>query len=270
MYTFTEDCMIGHETIDNEHRHLFAMVNEAAEALENPDANYVELLSGFLRDLSDYASYHFEHEENYMKEINDPELPLQQIEHNGFIRLVKRESLKEINPETARERFEDLLGFGEKWLYHHIKGSDALIGTGRRTGLSLFEVPMTFSDRYLTNIAFFDEGNRRIFEKIQAISETAGIFGSDEHLGEVMRELLELKKMAAEHFTAIENYLSGMGDPSLLQQRKHYEAFVEKVANVNIDYVGRHRKEYLEDLTDFLLYWFSSNMLLIGKTIGNA
>ncbi len=270
MYTFTDDCLIGHETIDNEHRHLFAMVNEAAEAAENPDSNFEELLSGFLRELSEYASYHFEHEENYMKEINDPELPLQQIEHNGFIRLIKRESLNEINRENARKRFEDLLGFGEKWLYHHIKGSDALIGTGRRTGLSLFEVPMTFSDKYLTNIDFVDKGNRRIFEKIQAISETTGILGTDEHLSEVMKELLELKKMTAEHFTAIENYLSGMGNAALLQHKKHHEAFVEKVASVDIDYVGKDRREYLEDLTDFLLYWFSSNMLLIGKTIENG
>lgn len=270
MYTFTDDCLIGHETIDNEHRHLFAMVNEAAEAFENPDANHEELLSGFLYNLSEYASYHFEHEENYMKEINDPELPLQQIEHNGFIRLIKRESLKEINRENARARLEDLLGFGEKWLYHHIKGSDALIGTGRRTGLSLFEVPMTFSDRYLTNIKFVDDGNRRIFEKIQKLSDIAGILGSEGHQSEVMNELRELKKMTAEHFTAIENYLSGMGDAELIEQRKHHEAFVEKVASVNIDYVGRDRREYLEDLTDFLLYWFSSNMLLIGKTIGNS
>ncbi|XME01463.1 hemerythrin domain-containing protein [Lachnospiraceae bacterium C1.1] len=267
MYQFTDDCLIGNDLIDGEHRHLFGMINEAAEAEKNPDANFEELLDSLLRELSEYASYHFEHEENFMKEINDPELPLQQIEHNGFIRLIKRESLKEITRENARERYSDILGFGEKWLYHHIKGSDALIGTGKRTGLSLFEVPMSFSDKYMTNIGFVDEGNRRIFEKIQSVSRIAGILGTDGHIEEVMSELSDLKRMAAEHFTAVENYLSGIGCDVFIKQKRHYDAFVEKVSSVNMNYIDKNRREYLEDLTDFLLYWFSSNMLFIGKNI---
>ena len=267
MYQFTDDCLIGNETIDNEHRHLFGLIGAAAEAEKNPDANFEELLSGLLKELSDYASYHFEHEENYMKEINDPELPLQQIEHNGFIRLIKRESEKEINRDNARNRYSGILTFGEKWLYHHIKGSDALIGTGRRTGFSLFEVPMAFSDKYLTNVKLIDDGNRRIFEKIQSVSEIAGIVGSHEHIEEMMRELSELKSMAAEHFTAVENYLSGIGFKQIIEHRKHHEAFIEKVASVNMDYIDKDKRQYLEDLTDFLLYWFSSNMLYIGKTM---
>ena len=31
MYQFTEDCLIGIEEIDNEHRKLFTLINEAAE-----------------------------------------------------------------------------------------------------------------------------------------------------------------------------------------------------------------------------------------------
>ena len=37
-YQFTDDCMIGIEQIDEEHRKLFSLVNEAMEALQCADA----------------------------------------------------------------------------------------------------------------------------------------------------------------------------------------------------------------------------------------
>ena len=37
MYEFTKDCMLGIEQIDNEHRRLFQMVNEAISLIESTD-----------------------------------------------------------------------------------------------------------------------------------------------------------------------------------------------------------------------------------------
>ena len=33
MYRFTEDCMIGIQEIDEEHRHLFQLLNDATEIM---------------------------------------------------------------------------------------------------------------------------------------------------------------------------------------------------------------------------------------------
>ena len=37
MYEFTEDCMIHVEEIDNEHRRLFQMINEAVALVDSTD-----------------------------------------------------------------------------------------------------------------------------------------------------------------------------------------------------------------------------------------
>lgn len=66
MYEFTEDCMLHIDAIDEEHKRLFQMINEAFELVEKtedvtahrskPDAN-----------LKDYAATHLAHEEAYME-----------------------------------------------------------------------------------------------------------------------------------------------------------------------------------------------------------
>ena len=35
MFEFTDDCLLGVEEIDDEHRHLFDLLNEAVYMLEN-------------------------------------------------------------------------------------------------------------------------------------------------------------------------------------------------------------------------------------------
>ena len=35
MYYFTDDCLIGVEAIDNEHRELFRIINDTQELLDN-------------------------------------------------------------------------------------------------------------------------------------------------------------------------------------------------------------------------------------------
>ena len=66
MYEFTEDCMIHIEQIDNEHRKLFQMLNEAftmVQETEDVSAITISLLS----NLKNYAMTHFAHEEAYME-----------------------------------------------------------------------------------------------------------------------------------------------------------------------------------------------------------
>ena len=80
MYKFTDDYLIGIDEIDNEHRRLFQMINEAIDlSKESSDISVISknLVSG----LKNYAATHFAHEEAYMEHIHDPELPIQKKEH---------------------------------------------------------------------------------------------------------------------------------------------------------------------------------------------
>lgn len=82
MYEFTQDCLTGIDQIDEEHRKLFSLINEAVELPK--EARTPQTVKNILEHLSDYAVNHFAHEEAYMEAQNDPELPLQKKEHQAL------------------------------------------------------------------------------------------------------------------------------------------------------------------------------------------
>jgi len=64
MYEFTQDCLTGIDQIDEEHRKLFSLINEAVELPK--EARTPQTVKNILEHLSDYAVNHFAHEEAYM------------------------------------------------------------------------------------------------------------------------------------------------------------------------------------------------------------
>lgn len=65
MYEFTQDCLTGIDQIDEEHRKLFSLINEAVELPK--EARTPQTVKNILEHLSDYAVNHFAHEEAYMR-----------------------------------------------------------------------------------------------------------------------------------------------------------------------------------------------------------
>ena len=56
MYEFTEDCMIHIDNIDEEHRKLFQMLNEAFALVKETD-NAASIAKNLIDNLKDYAVY---------------------------------------------------------------------------------------------------------------------------------------------------------------------------------------------------------------------
>ena len=127
MYEFTKDCMIGIKEIDDEHKKLFDMINDAiALADKTEDVTYIA--KNLIKGLKDYAAVHFAHEEAYMKKINDPELDSQIKEHKVFTEKVNSFKLDTSSNETTKKSLNDILVYIVQWLYKHILGSDIMIG----------------------------------------------------------------------------------------------------------------------------------------------
>lgn len=128
MYDFTDEYLTGIELIDNEHRKLFAIANEAYDLLTNQFvADKYDYIADILEQLRDYTKTHFAHEEAYMEKIQYKRMFTQKIQHTDFIKRLDSIDLKEIdaNQQTA---LLELLDFLAKWLLSHIKGNDVLIG----------------------------------------------------------------------------------------------------------------------------------------------
>lgn len=127
MYEFTKDCMLNIEQLDNEHRRLFQMVNEAVSLIDTVD-DVSTISTGLINNLKDYAATHFAHEEAYMESINDPELELQKKQHAAFTNKVNNFTLDTSSNAAAKACLKDFLGYLVRWLYRHILSSDMMIG----------------------------------------------------------------------------------------------------------------------------------------------
>jgi len=266
MYQFTDDCLIGIPEIDNEHAHLFELLNQTDTALHAEDADVAAITSRLLNELYEYAVTHFAHEEAYMLSIDDPELNRQSAEHEAFRdKVTSAMNVGELNLETA----QDLLTFLAKWLYRHILGSDILIGKFKKTETST--EAYVFSDEYLTGIGLIDDEHRQLFALVNEVHTLIHDEFIFDKYDEIMRILTELRNYTEMHFHDEEAYMEKIDYPELDAQRRAHNAFIEKLVDINfeeLENLDNNQQEYLQDILDFLAKWLVNHILKMDKLIG--
>lgn len=260
MYQFTEDCLLGIQEIDEEHRKFFAIINDAHSLLASDGIDVKLTADETLKQLKDYAGTHFAHEEAYMKKLKDPELSSQKQEHADFTARMNEISLEGLDNAKIRQTMEELLQYLSRWLLRHIIGSDTLIGK--------FESPFTFTSKYHTGIELVDSEHQRLFEIIADANRVIHAELLHDKYDEIMRILAELKDYTQEHFRDEEAYMEEIAYPALAAQKQAHEAFVEKLAEIDLDQMDDNQQEYLEELIEFLLNWLSVHILHMDKKIG--
>ena len=267
MYEFTEDCMIHIEQIDNEHRKLFQMLNEAftmVQETEDVSAITISLLS----NLKNYAMTHFAHEEAYMESIHDPELSLQKTQHAMFTRKVNSFAPDTSSPEAARKSLNDLLTYLVRWLYRHILCSDMMIG---KSLSSTESDPFAFTSKYMTGITLIDDEHRRLFEIIKETNDLIHEEFLHDKYDEIVRLITELRDYTEFHFSDEEALMTRIQYPGLDAQKRAHSAFIERLVEIDLndlDEMDDHQQEYLLDLIQFLLDWLTNHILACDQKIG--
>ncbi len=270
MFQFTQDCLIGVEQIDNEHRHLFELINNGAKLAKNGYSGdqYAEIKE-LLEELDDYAEQHFTHEEEYMEKIRDPELILQRSQHVMFRDKIREMNFTDINDfDKQNQVLKELMEYLARWLYHHIIGSDAMIGKlPPLEEWMVKENPCEFSDQYRIGINFIDEEHKELFR----ITEQAYKLLHEEFTYDVfdnmMEILVELKDYTKQHFKDEEAYMERIHYDGLPAQRRAHEAFIAKLDELNPDKIEGDAQVYLESLIEFLLGWLINHILYTDMKI---
>ena len=269
MYEFTEDCMIHIEQIDDEHRRLFQMINEAVSLVDKtPDVSVIA--KSLIAGLKDYAATHFAHEEAYMESIRDPELPMQQKEHAAFTEKINQFSLDDSSPEAAKASLNELLTYLVRWLYRHILSSDMMIGKMVSPSTEV-EDPFAFTDKYKTGIELVDNEHAHLFEIIRDTNDLIHAELLHDKYDEIMRLLAELKNYTEFHFHDEEMLMERIHYPELEAQKRAHSAFVGRLVEIDLselDDMDNNQQEYLLDLIQFLLGWLSNHILGADKKIG--
>lgn len=119
--------LIGVKEIDEQHKELFSIANEAYDLLKNPFYvdKYNKIIS-ILEKLRNYAVFHFKTEEDYMISIKYNKFFSQKIEHDSFIEKVSKIDFKTID-QNQDEYIISILEFVVNWIDGHILGADKLI-----------------------------------------------------------------------------------------------------------------------------------------------
>ena len=115
-----EKYSVGVEEIDNQHKRMFAVINELLDAINNN--NTEEHIGNIIDGLVKYKIFHFATEEKYFKEFNYDGTVEHVTKHKEFNdNLVK---IKEKYPKPTVEFAFELLDFLEDWLINHLMVMD--------------------------------------------------------------------------------------------------------------------------------------------------
>lgn len=128
MYEFKEEYVTGIEQIDEEHKRLFEIADETynlsrKEFLVDKYDQVIQII----KELKEYATMHFEHEEAYMESIGYKKMFTQKVQHNAFREKLNSWNLYDID-ENSEETVDEILSFLTNWLVSHILEHDKQIG----------------------------------------------------------------------------------------------------------------------------------------------
>lgn len=116
---------IGVDRIDEQHKHLFDLAEQAEELLELPDHmdKYDEIVS-IVQELKDYVVYHFEEEEKLLLEMKYNKYFTHRIQHQDFVAAMEKLNIYEIDANQKEELLK-IINIVGSWLVNHVLDEDA-------------------------------------------------------------------------------------------------------------------------------------------------
>lgn len=125
MFEWTEGWSVGVDTIDAQHRELFAAINALLREEGTPGPRDLTKVLDFLEE---YVNNHFGLEEIYMRRLSYPGFPSHKGEHVAFINDFY-DLREEYDENGATPELADKMGrYMGDWLVNHIGKVDRALG----------------------------------------------------------------------------------------------------------------------------------------------
>ena len=130
MYKMNPEYAIGIHELDEQHQHLFALIEQAQTLLKDEHIlyKYDELIK-ILQGMKDYADRHFHAEEALMESLNYPRYKLHLEAHEDFCKKLDSFHLdmEGISLGTQDKVLMELFDYLNHWLQVHILDCDRKI-----------------------------------------------------------------------------------------------------------------------------------------------
>jgi len=111
---------VGNQQIDEHHKKFFLIINSLYDSMKTGERE--EVLLTVLREMKQYAEYHFKAEESLMKMYSFPDYSNHKAEHEEAIQKVNKFM---VDYERREDKLAiDVLNFLSNWLQNHILQTD--------------------------------------------------------------------------------------------------------------------------------------------------
>lgn len=271
-FEFTDDCLIGHEELDQDHEKMFELLNKGIYVLQDEFImDKYDYIKEIFEELLDYSNTHFAREEGYMMKIRDAELIMQRVQHNHFRNELWKLVGKGIDEiEEQIDVLHETLNFLTEWLYQHIIGSDALIGKLEPLEEWMVkENPCEFSEEYKTGIAMIDGEHKTLFEITGRVYDILKAGATEEDADNIIGILKELRQYTAEHFSDEEEYMASIKYEGLEAQIRAHRSFIAELDGIDEEEIHKNPQDYVKSLIEFLLGWLINHILKVDMRIPN-
>lgn len=113
------------EEIDKQHKKLMEIGKRAYEIaiIDDEYDRYDEIMT-ILDELLEYTKYHFEYEENMLKEYKYEHIHAQEEEHEYYIYKINQVSSREDIDDNQRKIILEIIDFLSQWISSHIMLED--------------------------------------------------------------------------------------------------------------------------------------------------
>lgn len=111
---------LGIKELDEQHQQLITLANQVYTAFRQDKTK--KETKELIKNLIDFASYHFGNEEQYFEQFGFNEAAAHTKEHNEF--LDELQKFQEDFNKNKVKFLDDIMSFIKKWLYHHFTVTD--------------------------------------------------------------------------------------------------------------------------------------------------
>ncbi|MBP1629993.1 MAG: diguanylate cyclase [Bacteroidetes bacterium] len=113
---WSDDCLVGIDIIDNQHKNFFRMLDElvSLNSMKDKENEIIQIINKF----EQYAAYHFSTEEGFMDKNNYPDIERHKNLHKLFAKKIMFFKNEYINGN--HEILEEMMDYARKWLLYHI------------------------------------------------------------------------------------------------------------------------------------------------------
>jgi hemerythrin len=115
-----EQLSVGNDLIDNDHKHLIMLVNQAEETLKSKN---LKSLKTVLDSLAEYAKFHFSREELVATGAGYPRVAQMHESHEALITKLSQVA-QQLEQELSDEAAQHFVEFLRDWLISHVIKED--------------------------------------------------------------------------------------------------------------------------------------------------